>query len=141
MALIIKSERAEKLVRKVSSLTGEAAIADALKLAVPLRGGHPDFELNVGIARGSNGAGYTAECGRDTDSGRTGRSERAGGDGLRHRDGGIGRRKRFETFASRGARGGAAKQQRQQAVVHGGEYIPRRRQDRQRYRKSTTATA
>ena len=39
----------------------ETAVADALELAVPVGGGHPDFELDIGIGRWLDGSGHAAE--------------------------------------------------------------------------------
>ena len=88
--------------------SGEAAVADALEFSIPASGGQPDFEANIGILGGLDGACDPAEGGQILDGARSGRGEIAGGTEFGGGDGGVRNREGREAFASGGGeeRGG-----------------------------------
>ena len=84
---------------------GESAVADAEKFAIPVGGGQPDFEANIGIAGGLDHAGHAAEGGEFIERVAVGRRECAGGNGLRRGDAGVGEGRGGEAFTGSGAGG------------------------------------
>jgi len=76
----------------VADGAGETAVADTLKFSIPAGTGHPDFKLDIGIARRPDDASDAAE-GRQIRNGLAlRRRESARGNGARFRDGGAGER-------------------------------------------------
>src|ERR1022692_1005697 len=76
----------------VADGTGKTAVADALKLAVPSRGRHPNFELNIRVVHWFDDAGHAAKGRRVADSLASRRRVRARGHGLSGADGCSGKR-------------------------------------------------
>ena len=87
---------------------GESAVADAQEFAVPVGGGQPDFEADVGVRGGLDDAGHAAEGGEFVDGVAVGRGERARGDGLGGSDGGVREGHGGEAFTGGGGRKGYA---------------------------------
>ena len=85
--------------------SGESAIADAQELAIPVGGGQPDLEADVGIGNGLDDAGDAAEFGEFVDRIAVGRREGAGGDGLGGGDSGVGESRGGEAFTGGGCCG------------------------------------
>src|ERR1035438_7700172 len=76
----------------VADGTGKTAVADALKLAVPSRGRHPNFELNIRVIHGLDDTGHAAKSRCVPDGWIPRWRVRACGNGLSGANGGGGKR-------------------------------------------------
>ena len=110
--------------RRVSNEAGPAAVADLLKFAVPARDRQPDFDLDIGIARGRNCRGHAAERGQIREGRvkrrvRFGRLELPRGNHLRGRDGRVRQPQRREFPAGSRIRAGRSARVNNTARIDG----------------------
>jgi hypothetical protein len=104
--------------RTVSDRARETAVADTLKLAIPVRAGKPDFQVDVGIGGRFGHHGHPAEGGNIGNRRALGWSKGARGYRLRTRDRGVRKREPGQVAAGRPSREGRCGKEQEGQKLH-----------------------